>query len=136
MFVDPGKAFARVLVPARSPKYYAVQVIFAFWLSGAFHAATLPRDLEDFSMLRYASFFWLQGLCVLLEIFVSYSTQPSDEPGARPSWPNSRRIVRLLWTMGVLYTTVPIIEGELVKMSAKMGRRPVLLFSVPRKEEL
>src|ERR1700730_6111432 len=113
MFADPGKAFALAVVSTRkSIPYYAIQVATAFLLSGAFHAATLPRDVKDVSMLRYAGFFWIQGLCVILEVLVSYATRHSDASTARPLYQINRRIVRFMWTVGVLYATVPIIVGE------------------------
>jgi hypothetical protein len=87
-------------------------------------------------MLRYAGFFWIQGLCVLLEVLVSYATRPLNPAAAGPLWLESRRIVRLVWAVGVLYTTVPIIADEIVKMFALVGNRPVLFFPVPHNVEL
>jgi hypothetical protein len=98
------------------------------------HAASLPRSVEYASMLRYAGFFWIHGLCVLFEVLVSYATLPSNPAAVAPLPLKNRWIVRLVWTVGVLYTTAQMIVSELVKISAQIGSRPVLFFPVPHKQ--
>jgi hypothetical protein len=135
MLSDPGKAIARVLeIPAKSSMDLAIRVAVAFALSGVLHAVTLPRDMPEVSPLRYAVFFWIQGLCVLLEIFASRCVSKVERvTGRRPLWvENCLMVVRVGWTVLVLYNTVPLIEGELVKVSLRMGDRPVILFPSPR----
>jgi hypothetical protein len=87
-------------------------------------------------MLRYAGFFWIQGLCVILEVLVNLAIRHAGAPVARPLWLNSRKSVRFVWTVRAMYATLQMIVGELVEMSVKMGRRTILLFSAPQNLEL
>ena len=97
---------------------YVLQIAVAFFLSGILHAMTLPRDIHDASPLRYAGFFWIQGLCVLAEVFAEYITSNGEK--ARPV-NGCIALLRTLWVLGVMYFTAPLINGELVKVAVRTG---------------
>jgi len=119
-------------IPPRSTGAYAVKVGVAFFLSGALHAATLPFGVPGLSPLRYAAFFFIQGVCVLVEVLVEQMF------GGRMLKPKGRYMrvvlgfVRSGWVVGVLYATAPLIADELTKVSRVMGLRSTVLFPVPK----
>lgn len=133
MFADPGKALANVLnVPAKSGFRYGIQLGIAFFLSGALHAATLPPNIPNISPFRYASFFWLNGICVGIELLASqvFKRFHLNEQ----AWiKNILMSVRMIWTCSVLYVTGPLLADEVIKISLELGKAPVLLFPAPHK---
>jgi hypothetical protein len=136
MFSDPGKEMARALgIPTKSGLGYVIQVVVAFAISGVLHAFSLPRNMPEVNSLRYASFFWIQGACVVLEIIASrWVASVKSVNGTRLPWiEKCLVVVRVGWTVFVLYNTVPLIENELVKVSLRMRRVPIVLFPSPRK---
>lgn len=112
-------------VNPKSTGAYAVKLAVAFFLSGVLHAATLPFDIPGLSPLRYAAFFWIHGVCVLLEVFVEYVLR-----GNRKFKLGGYAIgcVRLVWTLGVLYITAPLGVDELTRVTRRMGLRPTVVF--------
>lgn len=133
MLGDPGKAISRALnIPTKSIASYVLQVVVAFFLSGALHALTLPRDNPDSSPLRYGGFLWIQGVCVVVEAMAEHVL--GNTKRVRPLW--MRRgigLVRTVWVVGVMYSTVPLILGELEKISSGTESGPVFLFPTPQK---
>ncbi len=118
--------------PEKSTAAYVFQVIFAFAISGALHSATLPRSIPSFSPLRYASFFWVQGACVLYETAIVKLSAALGLNVPRSAWLNAvLTVTRLTWTGLVLYHTVPIIVDELTRVARILGLRPVYLFALP-----
>ena len=109
-----------------------MQVLIAFGISGALHAATLPIGLEGVSPMRYASFFWIQGILVVFEALVSHVPKAviAAEVQAR-GMRVGLIVMRLVWVVGTFYYTAPIIVDELTKVSRAMGKRPVFLFTLP-----
>lgn len=109
---------------------YVLQITLAFFLSGVLHALTLPLDIPDASPLRYAGFFWIQGLCVLTEVSAEYTIGNWEKD--RPVWTNRCiGLVRTVWVLGVMYYTAPLINGELVKVAVRTGaqsRGPISFF--------
>jgi hypothetical protein len=132
MFVDPGKALANMInVPTRSRVGYGIQLGIAFFLSGALHAATLPPNMPNISPFRYASFFWLNGICVEVELLASQAFKRFDLN--RQAWiKNILMGVRVVWTCSVLYVTGPLLADEVTKISLELGTAPVLLFPAPK----
>jgi hypothetical protein len=132
LFMGPGKALVGLLgVPTKSLGAYVIKIVVAFLLSGVVHAATLPHDLPGVSPLRYASFFWVQGVCVLVEVLLEQALMLHFQGSARvrPVW---RRLcsgfARLVWTVAALYLTLPLIVDELTRVTRTFGLRPVFLF--------
>lgn len=129
MLLDPGKALVRALnIPEKSIFSYTLQVAVAFFLSGALHALTLPRGSRGASPLRYGGFFWIQCACVVIEAIVEHMVGNMER--FKPSW--IRRcvgLVRIAWVLGVMYNTVPVIFGELVKVAMSV---PVFFFPEPK----
>ena len=109
---------------------YVLQTTVAFFLSGVLHALALPRDIPDASPLRYAGFFWIQGLCVLTEVSAEYIIGNWEK--GRPVWTNRCiGLVRTVWVLGVMYYTSPLINGELVKVAVRTGAQsggPISFF--------
>jgi len=135
LLIGPAKALAAVLrVPPKSLPAYIIQVVLAFILSGAIHAASLPRNIPNVSPLRYASFFWIQGACVLVEIALEQVLVLQGSGELRPLWVRScLAVARLAWTVGILYFTVPVGADELMKVARIVGPPPVFLFPLPKK---
>ncbi len=118
-------------VPPKSLSAYMIKIVVAFLLSGVIHAASLPHNIPGVSPLRYASFFWIQGACVLGEVIVKHALQGSGRLKPRARW--MRRglgLVGLGWTVGILYLT--IIADELTKVTRIFGPRPVVVFPSPK----
>ena len=109
---------------------YAIQVLVAFGVSGGLHAATLPTGLEGLSPTRYAAFFWIQGALVVAEVLVSHFAKSAIAVEAQPRVVRAFLLVvtRLVWVLGTLYYTAPMIIDELTKISRAMRKRPVFLF--------
>ncbi|CAL3967942.1 unnamed protein product [Diplocarpon coronariae] len=125
ILVGPGRAVARVLkLPEHSTAAYAIRVAVAFAISSALHSATLPSGVPGISPLRYASFFWVQGACVLYEMALVKAAGRLGLMGPRPDWLElALALARTVWTGFVLYHTVPVVEDELTR---KVVRRPEL----------
>ncbi|KAH8667482.1 hypothetical protein BGZ60DRAFT_50756 [Tricladium varicosporioides] len=137
MFLGPGKALARVLgLSGKSTTRLAIITTTAFFTSGAFHALTLPNHIDGVderiagpSPLGYASFFWLQGACVLFEILINKLMTVVMPERNRGTW--SRLLfgmISVAWVIGVLYYSAPLIIDELVKVMRATGLRSVFLF--------
>ncbi|PVH82036.1 hypothetical protein DL98DRAFT_587045 [Cadophora sp. DSE1049] len=133
LLTGPGKAVCRALdLPERSTTKYAIQVTVAFTISSALHSATLPRNIPNVSAMRYASFFWMNGACVLYEIILVRAAALLDLNGPRPLWASiGLAFLRVVWVGTVLYHTVPVIEDELTRVSRIFGLRPVLFLALP-----
>ncbi|KAG4432940.1 hypothetical protein IFR05_011586 [Cadophora sp. M221] len=87
ILTGPGKALSRVHeFPSQSTLLYAVQIIIAFGLSGILESTRLPRDMPSINPLRYASFFWIHGACVLYEIILVRGAAMLGLNGPRPLW--------------------------------------------------
>ena len=54
-----------------------MEVLVAFFVSGVLYASTLPLDIFGIRPLRYATFFWLHGVAITVEIFLKYAIQSS-----------------------------------------------------------
>jgi hypothetical protein len=110
-----------------------MQVLIAFGISGALHAATLPVGLEGVSPMRYASFFWIQGTLVVFEVLVSHIAKAviAAEVQARGMRVGLLMVMRLVWVVRTFYYTAPIIVDELTKVSRAIRKRPVFLFTLP-----
>lgn len=120
-------------VPQESLSAYIIKIIVAFLLSGVIHAASLPRSIPGISPLRYASFLWIQGACVLGEVIVEHVLQGSERLKPRARWMRwGLGLARLGWTVGVLYLTVPVIADELTKVTRIFGLRQVVLFPLTK----
>jgi hypothetical protein len=130
--MSPAKALINVLgVKPKSLPAYAIKIVIAFFISGVFHAASLPRNIYRVSPLRYASFFWIQGVCVLLEVMVE-QVLGDRQLKQRAWWKRyGAGIIRLLWTVVVLYVTVPVIADELTRVLRVMGLKPTVLLPLP-----
>src|SRR5690242_19633216 len=125
MFVGPGKALTRVLgFPTGSKSRCAIIIATAFFASGAFHALTLPTHFDGIdprlrapNSFGYASFFWFQGVCVLLEFLIGRLVKMVMPEKNRGTW--SRLLfgmVRAAWVLGVLYLSAPLLIDEVVKV--------------------
>lgn len=132
LFMSPAKALINVLgVKPKSLPAYAIRIVIAFFISGVLHAATLPRNIYSVSPLRYASFFWIQGVCVLLEVMVEQMLG-DGKLKQRAWWKRyGAGIIRLLWTVVVLYVTVPVVADELTRVLRVMGLKPTVLLPLP-----
>ena len=132
MFMSPGKAVVTLLeVKPKSFPAYAIKILVAFFISGVVHSASLPFNVPDVSPLRYALFFWIQGACLLFEVSVEHMLQGTLK--GRSSWMGwGARAVRLVWTITVLYTTVPMFADEMTAMVRAVGLRRSLLLPMPR----
>ncbi|KAH7386385.1 hypothetical protein BKA64DRAFT_142444 [Cadophora sp. MPI-SDFR-AT-0126] len=133
LLTGPGKALSRALdIPDRSITRYVIVVIVAFCLSSALHSASLPTDIPNVSALRYASFFWMQGACVLHEIVLVRAAALLGLDGPRPLWASiGLAVLRFFWVGLVLYHTGPVIEDELTRVSRIFGLRPVYFLALP-----
>jgi len=107
-----------------------MQVATAFFVSSIFHGFTFPRGAE-LDSLRYAGFFWIQALCIFVEVTISHLTR---ENGSKTTDSGltaySRMAVRVLWTVAVFYCSAPMYARELVKFQVSMDR-PTMLFPMP-----
>jgi hypothetical protein len=122
-------------VKPKYPPAYSIRIAVAFFVSGVLHAATLPHNIRGVSPLRYATFFWIHGLCVLLEVMVEQMLG-NGQLKQRAWWRRyGAGIMRLLWTVVVLYVTVPIVADELTKVSRVIGLRPTVLLPLPRPKD-
>jgi hydrogenase-4 membrane subunit HyfE len=120
-------------IPTKSLSSYTIQIAVAFFISGAFHASTLPPDIPDSSPLRYAYFFLIQGACVLIEVLAGRAMKVATGPGEKSNMLKTcLGILRVAWTGTVLYYTAPLIVDELVRVSRQMVNRPVFLLPVPK----
>jgi len=135
MFVDPGKALTQLLrISKKSASSYVVQIIVAFFLSGAFHILTLPRNVPELEFRRYGGFFFIHGLCVIIEVAAGSILNLAGWENLAAVWMRPfGKIARGAWALGVLYLTVPLIGSELVKVTVAADFRRVLLFPVPGK---
>ncbi|KAI9050635.1 hypothetical protein LZ554_005794 [Drepanopeziza brunnea f. sp. 'monogermtubi'] len=133
ILTGPGKALARALdFPEASTAAHATRVAVAFAISGILHAAALPSGVPDISHLRYASFFWVQGACVLYEIALAKAASGLGFGGPKPGWLRlALAAARIAWTALVLYHTVPVLEDELTRVSRILGLRPLWLMTLP-----
>ncbi|KAH8777115.1 hypothetical protein F5882DRAFT_502855 [Hyaloscypha sp. PMI_1271] len=132
LFMSPAKALINVLgVKPKSLPAYGIKIVIAFFISGVLHAASLPRNMYRVSPLRYASFFWIQGVCVLLEVMVEQML--GDRQLKQRAWWKryGAGIIRLLWTVVVLYVTVPVVADELTRVLRVMGLKPTVLLPMP-----
>lgn len=137
ILTSPQKALVDLLqISPKTFPAYGVKVIVAFVLSGALHAATLPRNLANASPLRYASFFWIHGVCVLIEAILERTIERNISKKSSTFWTRSCvTIARLVWTLGILYYTAPVIADELTNLTRRskmFGLRPVLLLSLSK----
>jgi hypothetical protein len=106
-------------VPPKSLSAYMIRIVVAFLLSGVIHAASLPRNIPRVSPLRYASFFWIQGACVLSEVIVEHALQGSGRLKPRTRWMRlGLGLVGLGWSVGILYLTMLVIADELIKVTS------------------
>jgi len=120
-------------VPPKSLSAYMIKIVVAFLLSGVIHAASLPHNIQGVSPLRYASFFWIQGACILGEVIVEHALRGSGRLMPRARWMRwGLGLVRLGWTVGILYLTMPVIADELTKVTRIFGLKPVVLFPLPK----
>lgn len=96
------------------------------------HALSLPRDIPDVSPLRYAGFFWIQGACVLVEVFVESMVLDSGEVRSAKTrrWVS---LARCVWVVGVMYHSAPLINSELVKVGVRRETQSGGPISVIRK---
>ncbi len=70
---------------------------------------------------------------MLLEVFVERVRQGDKRSKPRQSWIRwGMSGVRLVWVVGVLYLTGPLIVDELTRLSRVMGLRPTVLFTIPK----
>jgi len=132
LFMSPGKAVVRVLeVKPKSFSAYAINIVVAFFVSGVLHAAALPFNVPGVSPLKYASFFWIQGVCVLAEVSVEHVLRGTLK---QKTWWMGRgaSVVRLVWTVAILYTTVPIVADQITGVMKIMGLRQTLLLPLPK----
>lgn len=138
MFADPGKAIGDVLrLPKKSILTYCIQVVIVFVISGALHAATLPREgIKGLDPFRYALFFWMQAGFVLIETVASRVLESLNPKAQRIAVQRGcLSVLRLFWTISVLYYTVPIIEDEVIKVSRIVGlKKPLVLGRVNLKD--
>lgn len=76
--------------------------------------------MPDVSPFRYAGFFWIQGVCVLIEVFTEYVLMGLKEAEllGKSRWSG---LVRTVWILGVLYFTAPLINGVLVQVAVRTG---------------
>jgi hypothetical protein len=134
LLTSPAKVILRAIgVPPKSLSAYMIKIVVAFLLSGVIHAASLPHNIPGVSPLRYASFFWIQGACVLGEVIVKHALQGSGRLKPRAQWMRwGLGLVGLGWTVGILYLTMPVIADELTKVTRIFGLRPVVLFPLPK----
>jgi hypothetical protein len=132
--MGPAKSLTRLLrIQEKSVSAYGIKIAVAFLLSGVLHAATLPFHITGVNPLRYATFFWIQGICVLLEVFVEAVLLGSMKLKQKVWWRRyGTGILRLLWTAAILYLTVPILADELITLSRAMGLRPTVLIPLPK----
>ncbi|PMD47726.1 hypothetical protein L207DRAFT_607219 [Hyaloscypha variabilis F] len=87
LLTSPAKVFVGAIgIPPKSFSAYMIKVVVAFLLSGVIHAATLPHNIPGASPLRYASFFWIQGACVLGEVIMEHALQGSGRLKPRARW--------------------------------------------------
>jgi hypothetical protein len=109
---------------------YAFQVFIAFGISGFVHAVSLPSNIQGVSPLRYAQFFWGQSGFVLAEIAVGYIFRAKErEVERRFVRKIALRTLRLVWTLGVLYYTLPVVLDQLVGVTRIMGLSPVIFLN-------
>jgi uncharacterized membrane protein len=130
--MSPGKAVVKLLeVKPKSFSAYAIKIVVAFFVSGVLHAASLPFNIPGVSPLRYAAFFWIQGVGVLAEVVVEHVLRGIlKQKTWWMGWGAS--VMRLVWTIAVLYTTVPIFADEFTSVTRIMGLRPTLLLPLPQ----
>lgn len=102
----------------------------AFFVSSVFHGFTFPRGTPDLNPIRYAGFFWVHAICLLIEVTVSRIATPpgSGRPIGLAKY--HRMSVRVLWTLAVFYFTIPLLASELVKFFVSV-ERPTMLFPMP-----
>ncbi|KAL5331875.1 hypothetical protein ACEPPN_001414 [Leptodophora sp. 'Broadleaf-Isolate-01'] len=133
ILTGPGSALSRVdSLPPQSTLSYTIRIIIAFGLSGALESTRLPRDMPSISPLRYASFFWIHGACVLYEIILVRGAARLGFNGPRPLWASAAlACARVVWTGIVLYHTVPVVQDDLTRISRLFGLRNVYLLSLP-----
>ena len=101
----------------------------AFFLSGVLHAATLPFNVVGLSPLKYAAFFWIHGVCVLIEVFVERALAGNERlkfMGKGSKFALSG--MRAVWAVGVLFVTAPLIVNELTRVTRRMVVRPSMIF--------
>jgi hypothetical protein len=116
-------------VKPKSTTAYTMKLAVAFFLSGVLHAATLPFNIAGLSPLRYAAFFWIHGICVLIEVFVEHALRGDGRSKLRGKrWKCAIGGVRLVWTVGVLFITAPLGVDELTRVTRAMGLRPTVVF--------
>lgn len=138
MVGDPGKAIAaKLCFQEVSFAKYAIQLLTAFFLSGIIHGLSLPNNVPVVSSWRYAGFFWIHGLCVLVEVAIKdvagIAAWSRNQRRLLPRW--LERIVQSLWVVCVLYFTVPLLGDVLVKIMVAMDVRPVLFSELLKKCE-
>lgn len=81
------------------------------------------------SPLRYAAFFWIHGIFVLIEVFVERALGGNGKLKFRGKGPKFALAgVRAVWTVGVLFLTAPLIVNELTRVTRTMGGRPTMIF--------
>ena len=116
-------------VQPKSTTAYALKLAVAFLISGVLHAASLPFNIVGLSPLRYAAFFWIHGICVLIEVFVEYALGGNGRLKFRgKGWKFVLAGMRVVWTAGVLFLTAPLIVNELTRVTWTMGARPTMIF--------
>lgn len=132
LFMSPAKAVVKVLkVNPKSFSAYTIKIVVAFFISGVFHAASLPFDVPGLSPLRYALFFWIHGVCVLTEVFLEHLLRGILKQ--KTWWTGlGASVVRFVWAIAILYTTVPMFADEITRVSRVMGLTPTLLLPLPR----
>jgi hypothetical protein len=115
-------------VTAKSTAAYAIRIAVAFFLSGVLHAATLPLNIPGLSPLKYASFFWIQGVCVLIEVMAEkvLGEEELKLSGKGMRW--GVGAVRVVWTVSVLLMTATLGVDELTRVTRIMGLRPTVVF--------
>ena len=82
--------------------------------------------------MRYASFFWMQGACVLYEIILVRAAILMGLNVPRQLWISiGLALVRCTWVWIVLYHTIPVVQDEMTRVSRIFGLRPVYFLSLP-----
>jgi hypothetical protein len=134
MFVDPANAVIQILgIAKNSTAGYMVQILVAFSLSSPMHAFSLPRDIPDLNIGRYAGFFAVQGFCVVGEIVTSRLANVFLVSRLSILQSLFCMLVRAAWVLGVMFLTAPLIARELVIVMVAVDFRVVFLFPVAQK---
>ncbi|KUJ14230.1 uncharacterized protein LY89DRAFT_720592 [Mollisia scopiformis] len=137
ILTGPGKALTKQLgLPERGLRAYSLRVVIAFGISSFLHVSTLPSSSNPAFLglkpLRYAAFFWVQGALVVGEAVASHLLERVYPRSSRGGLAKAGlSVVRLVWVIGVMYWTAPLIVDEMTKASRAFGLRQPVLFKLP-----